>query len=72
MEIIKQGEPELQAVETMYGKECLSCHWYKKECPRCCCQFRFNINETHHGDLIYDDCMYIRCPWCGYEIQEYF
>mgnify|MGYP006343137505 FL=1 len=62
MEIIKQGEPELQAVETMY----------EEECPRCHCQFRFNINETHHGDLMSDDCMYVRCPWCGHEIQEYF
>lgn len=62
MEIIRQGKPELQVVETMY----------EKECPRCHCQFRFNINETHYGDLIYDDCMYVRCPWCGYEIQEYF
>lgn len=60
MKIIKQGKPELQVVETMY----------EEECPRCHCQFCFNINETHYGDLIYDDCMYIRCPWCGYEIQE--
>jgi hypothetical protein len=72
MEIIRQGKPELQVVETMYEKECSRYHWYKKECPRCHCQFRFNINETHHGDLIYDDCMYVRCPWCGHEIQEYF
>lgn len=65
MEIIRQGKPELQVIETMY----------EKECPRCHCQFRFNINETHCGDLIYDiydDCMYVRCPWCGHEIQEYF
>ena len=39
MEIIRQGKPELQVVETMY----------EKECPRCHCQFRFNINETHQG-----------------------
>lgn len=62
MEIIRQGKPELQVVETMY----------EKECPRCHCQFRFNINETHHGDLMSDDCMYVRCPWCGHEIQECF
>lgn len=62
MEIIRQGKSELQVIETMYEKECLRCH----------CQFRFNINETHFGDLIYDNCMYIRCPWCGHEIQEYF
>lgn len=45
---------------------------YEKECLRCHCQFRFNINEAHYGDLIYDNCMYVRCPWCGHEIKEYF
>lgn len=62
MEIIRQGKPELQVIETMY----------KKECPRCYCQFSFNVNDTHFGDLIYDNCMYVRCPWCGHEIKEYF
>lgn len=62
MEIIRQGKPELQVIETMY----------KKECSRCHCLFRFNINETHCISCVYDVYEYIQCPWCGYKMQVCF
>lgn len=52
MKIIKQGKPELQVVETMHEKECSRCH----------CQFRFNVNDTHLISCAIDVYRYVICP----------
>lgn len=61
MEIIRQGKPELQVIETMY----------KKECPRCHCQFRFNVSDTHLISCAIDVYEYVICPWCKSKMEAY-
>jgi len=63
MKIIKQGKPELQIKPSKQNTI---------SCLECGCVFQYCDYDTHFGDLIYDNGMYVRCPWCGHEIKEYF